>query len=209
MIDVDALTAEGDKLVRRYLTAGTDAVGGATKRLERRLEAATRAAVPGNLWKAWASDSYPTKGPARNPSGVVYVNGRDRTQGAIAFWTKPGAIRGRSEQYLAVPLPAAGPRGPARWLTPGEWERAHGIRLRFVYRKGRPSLLVADEAVLKGRSRLGDRASAGQRAAGRTATVPIFVLLPQVQFRNEVAIEPIIRDAEADLVSDFLARTSS
>ncbi len=209
IFDVDEITAAGDKIVRRYLADGTAAVGGATKRLERRLEAATRAAVPGNLWKAWASESYPKSGPARNPAGIVFVNGRDRTQGAIAFFTRPGAIRGRSEQYLAVPLPAAGPRGRKRWLTPGEWERAHGVRLRFVYRGGnRPALLVADDAQLKGRAQIADRAAPGRQAAGRTATIPIFVLLPQVKHRNSVAIEPIIADARGDMVDDYLSRAN-
>jgi len=207
VFDLEAFAREGDQMIRRYLADGTASVGGATKRLERRLEAVTRTAVPGQLWKAWASESYPKKGPAREPTGVVYVNGRDRTRGVIAFWTRPGTVRGRSEQYLAVPLPAAGPRGRDRWLTPGEWERAHGIRLRFVYRPGRAALLVADGAQLKGRGQIADRASPGRRDSGRTTTVPIFVLLPQVKFRNAVAIDPIIQDARGDLVDDFLSRT--
>lgn len=207
VFDLGQFTREGDALIRRYLADGTASVGGATKRLERRLEAVTRASVPGRLWRAWASESYPKRGPARQPTGIIYVNGGGRTKGAIAFWTRPGAVRGRSEQYLAVPLPAAGPRGRDRWLTPGEWERAHGIRLRFVYRLGRPALLVADGAQLKGRSQIADRASPGRRDSGRTTTVPIFVLLPQVKFRNAVAIDPIIQDARGDLIDDFLART--
>ena len=207
VFDLEAFAREGDAMIRRYLADGTASVGGATKRLERRLEAVTRAAVPGQLWRAWASESYPKRGPAREPTGVVFVNGRDRTRGAIAFWTRPGAVRGRSEQYLAVPLPAAGPRGRDRWLTPGEWERAHGIRLRFVYRPGRAALLVADGAQLRGRSQIADRASFERRNSGRTTTVPIFVLLPQVKFRNAVAIDPIIQDARGDLIDDFLSRT--
>lgn len=206
VFDYDAIARQGDAIVRRYLSDGTAAVAAATKRLERRLEAATSSAVPGNLYKAWASEVRPRSGPAREPAGNVFMKGGARTKGAIAFWTEPGAIRGKSEQYLAVPLPAAGPRGKDRWLTPGEWERAHGVRLRFVYRANRPSLLVADGAQLKGRSRLADRASPGRRASGRTATIPIFVLLPQVRFRNAFAVEPIVADAQGDLVDDFLAR---
>ena len=207
-IDVDAFAREGRRIVDRYVSAGSEAVKGATKRLERRLEDVTRSAVPGQLWKAWASRFYPNQ--RSNAAGSVYVKGGERTRGAIAFWTRPGTIRGKSEQYLAIPLPAAGPRGKDRNLTPGEWERAHGIRLRFVYRQGRPSLLVADNAVLKGRSGAADRNARSRRQSGRGgATVPIFVLLPLIQFRNTVAVEPIVRAAEADLVQDFLSRTRS
>ncbi len=73
---------------------------------------------------------------------------------ALKFWTEPGEIRGKRGQYLAIPLPAAGSRGRGRNLTPGEWERAIGITLRFVYRRGRASLLVADEAVLSGKGKV-------------------------------------------------------
>ena len=205
-LDADKLAADADKLIRRVLTAGTVAVGGATKDLERALEAATRAAVPGKLWRAWASEAYPRSGPARDPVGQVFVNGRSRTRGAIQFWTEPGAVRGTRGQYLAVPLPAAGSRGRSRDLTPGEWERITGKRLRFVYRPGRASLLVLDDAVLSGKTGKARGNTARRIAAGRaSATVPIFVLLPMVRHRNAVAVEPLVRLAGAQMVRDFLA----
>lgn len=207
-LDPVKLAAEGDRITRRYLTAGTTAVVTATKGLERSLEAATRAVVPGRLWRAWTSEAYPLKGPARNPAGTVYLNGGARTRGAMAFWTQPGAIRGKSEQYLAIPLPAAGPRGRGRNLTPGEWERDHGVKLRFVYRRGRPSLLVAEDAVLSGRSQIARGNTARRIAKGRgSATVPIFVLLPMVKHANAVAVEPLVLAAESQMVSRFLAET--
>jgi len=209
-IDTAKLAADSDKLVRGYLSAGTLAVGGATKKLERALEAATRAAVPGRLWRAWGSQAFPRTGPAKNPVGTVFVNGSARSRGAIAFWTQPGAIRGKQGQFLAVPLPAAGSRGRARDLTPGEWERAHpDMRLQFVYRPGRASLLVAVGTV-NGRSGTFRQLTERRAASGRgSATVPIFVLLPLVKFRNAVAVEPLVAAAEAELVSDYLARVSS
>lgn len=209
-LDAAKLAADGDKLIRRVLTAGTVAVGGATKDLERALEAATRAAVPGKLWRAWASEAYPRSGPARDPVGQVFVNGRSRTRGAIQFWTEPGAVRGTRGQYLAVPLPAAGSRGRNRDLTPGEWERITGKRLRFVYRPGRASLLVLDDAVLSGKTGKARGNTARRIAAGRaSATVPIFVLLPMVRHRATVAVEPLVRLAGAQMVRDFLAGASA
>jgi hypothetical protein len=141
----------------------------------------------------------------------VFANGGARTRGALTFWTQPGAIRGKQGQFLAVPLPAAGSRGRARDLTPAEWERTHpGMRLQFVSRPGRASLLVAENAVLSGRSRVARGNTPGRIAAGRgSATVPIFVLLPLVRFRNAVAIEPLVAATEAELVSDYLANPSA
>jgi hypothetical protein len=205
--DEPAIDAAADRAVRQYLTAGTLTVASTTKRLERALEDVTRGAVPGRLWRAWKSDAYPKRGPARDPVGVVYLNGRSkgRTGGAIRFWSQPGAIRGKSGQFLAIPLPAAGSRGRARDLTPGQWERNTGQRLRFVYRPGRPSLLVADGAVLSGKAQVARPNSAGRQAKGRgSATVPIFVLLPIVPFRNAFAIAPLVAAAEAELPGAFL-----
>jgi hypothetical protein len=74
-------------------------------------------------------------------------------------------------------------------LTPGEWERRRGLRLRFVYRRNGPSLLVAD-------GRLNSRglgvASRSKSGRGQT-TVPIFLLVPQVKLRKRL---DLARDAE-------------
>ncbi len=87
LLDAPALSAAEDRLVRNYLSAGTRAVAGTTRRLEKRLEGATQGAVPGKLWRAWQSNTFPRSGPARNPVGTIYVKGGARIRGAIEFWT--------------------------------------------------------------------------------------------------------------------------
>lgn len=206
LFDTGRLDRDADRLVRRYLAAGTEAVAGTTKRLEHRLEDATRSAVPGSLWKAWQSSAYPRTGPAQAPAGTIWLRGGARTRGAVQFWTQPGTVRGKSGQYLAIPLPAAGARGRGRDLTPGEWERRTGIRLRFVYRPGRASLLVADDAVLSGRSQLARGNTARRIAAGRASTtVPVFVLLPLIKHRNAFSIEPMVSESEGEMAKAFFA----
>jgi hypothetical protein len=205
-IDPAELAKTGDVLVRRHLAAGTRTVASVTRRLEQKLEDATQRSVPGELWKAWSSKVYPkNSGPAKNPVGTLFLKGRNRTYGAIAFWTEPGAIRGREGQHLAIPLPAAGPRGRDRLLTPLEWETAHNTELRFVARPGKPALLVADDAVLSGRAQIAKRNSDKRMAKGRgSATVPIFVLLPLVKHRNAFAIAPIVDASEGEMAQAFL-----
>jgi hypothetical protein len=71
-------------------------------------------------------------------------------------------------------------------------ERIHGLRLRFVYRRGSPSLLVADNARLTKRGRavanIGRRQGAAySRLSGRT-TVPLFILVPQVTVRKRLDV---------------------
>lgn len=206
--DTARIDRDADRLVRRYLAAGTTAVSGTTRRLEKKLEAATQSAVPGKLWRAWQSSRFPEQGPARNPVGTIWLKGGARTRGAVQFWTQPGAIRNKTGRgaFLAIPLPAAGPRGRARDLTPGEWERAHGVWLRFVYRPGKTSLLVADSAVLSGQKQVARPNTARRIAAGRaSATIPIFVLLPEVKFRNAFSVDGMVGASEGELAQAFFA----
>lgn len=196
-----------DKLTRGFLGAGADAVRATTGNLEKDLEALTKANVRGNLWKAWAKRAFPDRGPAKNPVGTIFLKGRDRTDGAIEYFTTPGRTVGKRGQYLAIPLPAAGSRGRLRDLTPGEWERRTGIRLRFVYRPGRASLLVADEAVLSGRGGIARLNTARRRGTGRgNTTVPIFVLIPFQERANRFSIKPTIDASTGALAQAFFDR---
>jgi Family of unknown function (DUF6441) len=72
--------------------------------------------------------------------------------------------------WLAIPLPAAGKSLRGGRITPGEWERRRGMRLRFVYRRSGPSLLVVDKARLNTR---------GQAIASRSKTGRVQPLRPQ------------------------------
>lgn len=135
----------------------------------------------------------------------VYPEGTMSMNAAAVIWTKAPKIVGAFEQgvtirsksgfFLAIPTDAAG-RGPGRRrLTPGEWEQRRGERLRFVYRRNAPSLLVADNM----RARTGRRggfspASQTARRTGRgLSTVPIFVLVPQVRLRKRLDLERSVR----------------
>ena len=103
-------------------------------------------------------------------------------------------IRSKDGFWLAIPTPAAGRGLRGGRITPGEWERRRGLRLRFVYRRRGPSLLVAE-------GRLNSRglgvASRSKTGRGRT-TVPIFLLVPQVKLPKRLNLD---RDAERALDS--------
>ena len=209
-IDAAALARDGDLVVRRHLAAGSRAVATVTRNTEQKLEAATKAAVPGNLYRAWKSATFPKKpGPARNPAGTIFLNGGKHTHAALEFWTQPGTIRGRQGQYLAIALPAAGSipgkKGREGRPTPVEWEAMHDQELVFVARPGRAALLVATDSVLSGRRQVAKPNTPGRMAKGRgSATIPIFVLMPVVQHRNSFSIKPVIDASEGELTRAFL-----
>lgn len=132
---------------------------------------------------------------------AVYPKARDSLNAAAMVWTnapepigafeRGALIRSKNGFYLAIPTPAAGAKGVGnKRITPGGWEQRTGLRLRFVYRRGAPSLLVAESRLnTKG------RAVASRSKTGRgVATVPIFILVPQVNLRKRL---DLARDGEA------------
>lgn len=125
----------------------------------------------------------------------TYPVGRGSLSAAALVWTKAPKIIGAHEAgalirspsglWLAIPLPAAG-RGPGnRRLTPGDWERKTGRRLRFIYRRGRSAILVDDGTKAMGNVMVRRRGRGGYRLAEpttfRNRTIPIFALVPQVK----------------------------
>jgi Family of unknown function (DUF6441) len=105
-----------------------------------------------------------------------------------------GADQLAPQAVLNISTEAAGRVGDGRKrITSRRWERRTGPRLRFIYRRGAPSLLIADNARLTSRGRAarkkGRRAGASfSRLAGRT-TVPIFVLVPQATLKKRLDVE--------------------
>lgn len=198
VIDQAALAANIDRAVEDRLAIGSREIKLATKGLERSLENATKGAVPGRMWAAWSSRFYPNE--QANAAGIVFVSGGQRTKGAMTFWSQPGTARSKGGKFLAIPLPAAGSTGRRRSLTPLEWEARHNTDLEFVPRRGKAPLLVAQTG---GAKRFGTfrrlsvkRLKGGERGS---SWVPIFVLVPLIRFRNTLAIEPRVAQAEQEL----------
>lgn len=201
------LAAAADEMIRDVLRDLRGAVAEETRGLEKDLEGITRMAVPGRLWRAWTSETFPTGGRlSRVPSGEVYVKGGDRSQGAMTFQTQTGRITAKDGQWLAIPTKAAGSRGRGRKLSPGDWERATGQRLEFVYTgKKRFALLVANGVTNARTGRF--RQPTARRAAGdarrgkvrEAKPIVIFVLIPMVDFKPAFSIETLQRRRETAL----------
>ncbi|WP_412509878.1 DUF6441 family protein, partial [Roseovarius sp. SYSU LYC5161] len=91
----------------------------------------TGAGLGQRLSRTIRSEQYPKGQPSLNAAALVWSKA---PQIIRAHGTGP-LIRSKDGFYLAIPTQAAGRgRGGAR-LTPGEWERRRGLRLRFVYRR--------------------------------------------------------------------------
>ncbi|MCC5976117.1 MAG: hypothetical protein JJT81_18990 [Rubellimicrobium sp.] len=184
------VTADILELMRAEVTAGERAVSVAVKSAGSDLKAAWRGQITGaglgrRLANTIRSEQFPKGRPSLNAAAVVWSKAPVIVR---AHDTGP-LIRSRNGFWLAIPLPAAGKSTRGGRITPGEWERRSGLRLRFVYRRTGPSLLVAE-----GRLNTKDRAVASRSKTGRgLTTIPVFLLVPQVKLRKRL---DLARDAE-------------
>jgi Family of unknown function (DUF6441) len=202
-LNADSALKAADQQARMLLRGALNLVRDEARGLEQDLEKITQLAVPGKLYRGWQSQSL--KRIARNPSAWVYFSGGSRSRGAITYFTQPGRLSAKSGRWLAIPTPAAGPRGRKRDLSPEEWERQTGRHLRFVYRAGKPGLLVLDNARLSKKG-FGHHPRRQIRAGKESRiTSVIFVLIPYQDFANAFSTGPIVERRRANL-DNALAR---
>lgn len=151
------------------------------------------------LANTWRGKTYPEKGNSVDAAAFVW----SRAPKLVDAFDRGVTIRSKHGFWLAIPTSAAGATGLSatgarKRITPGGWERRTGMRLRFVYRRGQPSLLVADNARLTkaglAKANTGRRRDGGAytRLAGRS-TVVVFILVPQVTLAKRLDIEAVAR----------------
>ncbi len=129
--------------------------------------------------------TYPKVGESLNAAALVW----SKAPVIVGAHDAGPLIRSKAGFWLAIPTEAAGRGLRGGRITPGEWERRTGLRLRFVYRRSAPSLLVAE-----GRLNNMGRAVASRSKTGRgKVTAPIFLLVPQVRLPKRLDLD---RDAE-------------
>jgi hypothetical protein len=198
-------TLKTDDLTKRLTEAEGDAarsVTGAMREVTEGLKGDLRADVVDaglgqRLANTWRGKTYPEGGASLEAASFVW----SKAPNIVDAFDRGVTIKSARGFWLAIPTPAAGVKGLSatggmKRITPGGWERRTGLRLRFVYRRGRPSLLVADNARLSkkglarpniGRTRAGAQFT---RLKGR-ATVVVFILVPQVSLRKRLDIAAI------------------
>jgi hypothetical protein len=177
-------------LIQAEIAAGEKAVSGAMREAGTSLKSAWRGQITGaglgtRLGNSIRLASFPRSGDSLNAAALVWSN----APVIIGAHDTGPLIRSKNGFWLAIPTAAAGKSSKGGRTTPGEWERRTGLRLVFIYRRRGPSLLVAE-----GRLNSTGRAVASRSKTGRgVATVPIFLLVPQVKLRKRL---DLARDAE-------------
>lgn len=144
----------------------------------------TRAGLGHRLANTIRAKTYPKAGESLAAAALVWSN----APVIVGAHDTGPLIRSKAGLWLAIPTAAAGKGARGGRITPREWEQRRGLRLRFVYRRTGPSLLVSE-------GRLNSRgvgvASRSKTGRGR-ATVPIFLLVRQVKLTKRL---DLARDA--------------
>ena len=172
------------------VAAGEKAVTAAMRQAGTGLKTAWRAQITGaGLGQRLANSirlaSFPKTGESLDAATLVW----SKAPVIIGAHDTGPLIRSKNGFWLAIPTPAAGKSLRGGRITPGEWERRTSLRLRFIFRRSGPSLLVAE-----GRLNTKGRAVASRSKTGRgLTTVPIFLLVPQVKLPKRL---DLARDAE-------------
>lgn len=159
----------------------------------------TSAGLGQGVANAWQVKFYPS-GKSLKAAGFIYT----KAPNIVYAFNYGVTIRSAKGFFLAVPTPAAPKRGTdGKRISPSNFPESGLGRLRFVYRPGRPSLLVVDDL----RARTGKRGgfaripdSARQRGA---ATVVMFILLPQVSMKKKLDMDGTVdkwRDSLGDRI---------
>ncbi|WP_299131240.1 DUF6441 family protein [uncultured Amaricoccus sp.] len=190
------------------IRAGEAAVTTGVTRVGIGLKTAWRAQVTGaglgqRLANTIRANRYPRTGESINAASLVF----SRAAKIVDAFDRGALIRSKAGFYLAIPTAVAGRGSGGKRITPGGWERRTGRRLRFVYRPGRHSLLVADDARINSRGFAAPKRGRRRRDGILTGaqTIVIFILVPQVRLRKRLDLDRAVGAAAAALPAAILA----
>lgn len=188
------------RIMEAETRAGQKAVTTAMREAGTGLKSAWRGQITGaglgsRLARTIRSEQYPKGRPSLNAAALVW----SKAPVIVGAHDSGPLIRSKNGFWLAIPMPTAGKSSRGGRITPGAWERRTGLRLRFVYRRTGPSLLVADNIRVSKTGRVRENITrhkdgrVSSRLQGR-ATAVIFLLVPQVKLPKRL---DLARDARA------------
>lgn len=197
--DLAKALSRAEKTIERAVTSGMRDAADALKGELR--EQVVSAGLGDRLARTWRGKVFPETGDSMEAAAFVW----SRAPKLIDAFDRGVTIRSARGLFLAIPTAAAGAvgrgaTGKRERITPAGWERRTGMKLRFVHRRGRPSLLVADSARVTSRG----LAARNRRKSG-DATVVVFILVPQVSLRKRLDVESPAKK-QAARVPGYIAR---
>ena len=141
------------------------------------------------LARTWRSRAYHNKG--HDAASLVWSKAPD----IVRSFDQGTVIRSKTGFWLAIPTAAAPKRGVGgKRITPANFPEHRFGPLRFVFRRGAPSLLVVDGVRISAKTgRVGRQAKGGAftktgRIKSGITTVAMFVMVPQVKMPKRLDV---------------------
>jgi len=142
------------------------------------------------LARTWALRAFPNKG--HDAASLVWSKAPE----IVRTFDQGTVIKGRSGFWLAIPTAAAPKRGVGgKRINPSNFPEHRYGPLRFVYRRGAPSLLVVDGVRVSAKTgRVGRQAKGGAftktgRLKAGITTVVMFIMVPQVRMPKRLDVK--------------------
>jgi hypothetical protein len=189
-------------MIRMDIATGKKAVTKAVGDVGTSLKIAWRGQITGaglgaRLSRTIRSELYPKGQPSLNAAALIW----SKAPVIVGAHDTGPLIRSKDGFWLAIPTAAAGKSARGGRISPGEWERRRGLRLRFIYRRSGPSLLVAE-----GRLNTRGLGVASRSKTGRgLTTVPIFLLVRQVKLRKRLDLDRAAKAAQDGIPGAIVA----
>jgi hypothetical protein len=169
----------------------------------------TSAGLGERLARTWRSEVYPRGQKSIGAAGFVWSKAPD----IVRAFDQGAVIRSKRGLFLAIPTALAGRLGRGiggarEKITPQGWERRTGLKLRFVYRRGAPSLLVVDDVRITKGGRVVANVSrrkgvVSPRKSGGSVAI-VFILVPQVRLGKRLDLASAAAKAARELPGRIL-----
>ena len=150
----------------------------------------TSAGLGQRMANTWRGNVYPKGKDSLRAAGLVFT----RASRVMAGFEDGTLIRSKDGWWLAIPTPSAPKRGVGgKRISPSNFPAHRFGPLRFVYRRGGPSLLVVENVRASysrqsGQLRGFRKASDSARQSGRgLTTLVMFWLVPQVKLPKKIS----------------------
>ena len=186
--------AEEFKAAEQAVTSGVrEATNGLKLSMRRQVMSSGLGA---RMASTWRGDLYPKGQNSIRAAGLVYT----RASKVMAGFEDASVIRSKNGFWLAIPTPNAPKRGiGGKRINPSNFPEGRLGRLRFVYRRNGPSLLIVENLRLSpsrgGEAKGFRKASPSAQKTGKgLASAVMFWLVPQtklpklIKFKEEAAL---------------------
>lgn len=186
------------RVASRSITESIEEVSG---KILSELRAETSGALGTRVANAWRRKRYPQGRDSMAAAGWIYT----KAPNIISAFAQSQLIRSNKGMWLAIPGPGCPVRVGRKKPTPAMIEAMYRRPLEFVYRPGKPALLVMRDVTASYSRRTGQlrgfrNLSEKRRAAGRGgASIIMFFLVPAVRTRRLIDIDSKISAAETEL----------